>query len=980
MKKMIKYVAAIAAAVIPSVYQVTSAQDYEPYNFSDLSTPSAETFQISKYGNVKPSMYTGAMEYQLPIYCYSDPDFNMPVSLDYHFDGYRPAQHSGIVGYGWALSCGGVITREIRGIPDETHPADIDPQYGYFKYVTRNRPQNDNWLILNGSVNGLSPKIIDNDNAVEFNVFSDMPFHVSENHPNDKYDCCADIFHFSFMGHGGDFMMMEDGTFKVFNSTDPYGEISIDFDDSMMFSSGYWQAPACQFTITTGDGFRFVFGGTLPSTEYSLTFCNDVITSTIAAWKLRSIIAPNGRTMSINYADSWQTAISVPFSYTPDVICTGSYHTISFSNYNSEKIKSVCTKIWSNPLSIYVDGSMVVEFGYTGKAIDECDAAYFEGNIPHLHDIPTIFYTHQQSPQMLSSVAIRNNSGVLVDSLTLSHHIAMNKVFLSSANSRRYGRHTFTYNTVLPYPPKNNTSAVDYWGYYNGMETLDVRSTLSINELESGSAYEQHDIESMDPDPVKTSKAALTAITYPTGGNTTIEYEGNDAYYFLDRSSESFPYLRRNTMGYGAGGVRVKRMVNNSSERRDTVAFYYRSSMTDTSSSGIVFDNPCYGHRIQYIYRARVYDEDLHQAYYTRLLLNADGYTKDCNNLQNSNPHIGYRDVIVKHPDGSMTGYAFSTIAEYPDSYSRSAVTAYTKTFVDGYDRIYPSDQFDAEEQLRNLYYALLPPVSDMGCMRGKLLSETEYSPEGNVKRRTQYNYQSRQVCSSDAVYNMLIVFARIPLREYQCMKTLERTTIYEENGSHYTETRYLYNDWGQISSTTVSGTGSNSYTTNIQYCHETAGSTSVPDSRRSAVQRITDLKMDAATLDQNIISIKEYGYGNVISNPFPTSVTETRDGSSRITTVTYNSKFRPTRIYHTGGRYTEYSWSADGRTILSSTSNAVGNTTAYQWRDLIGLSGISLPDGRSEHYSYDSRNRLSARQDSDGNMTVSYYYHLENE
>ena len=48
MKKMIKYVAAIAAALIPSVYQVTSAQDYEPYNFSDLSTPSAETFQISK--------------------------------------------------------------------------------------------------------------------------------------------------------------------------------------------------------------------------------------------------------------------------------------------------------------------------------------------------------------------------------------------------------------------------------------------------------------------------------------------------------------------------------------------------------------------------------------------------------------------------------------------------------------------------------------------------------------------------------------------------------------------------------------------------------------------------------------------------------------------------------------------------------------------------------------------------------------------
>ncbi|MBR1928037.1 MAG: hypothetical protein IJ840_09890 [Bacteroidales bacterium] len=74
---------------------------------------------MTKYGQVSPSLYTGAMSFSLPIFNYRDPYFSIPISLEYHFDGYRPDKHSGMVGYGWSLNCGGVITREVRGFPDE---------------------------------------------------------------------------------------------------------------------------------------------------------------------------------------------------------------------------------------------------------------------------------------------------------------------------------------------------------------------------------------------------------------------------------------------------------------------------------------------------------------------------------------------------------------------------------------------------------------------------------------------------------------------------------------------------------------------------------------------------------------------------------------------------------------------------------------------------------------------------------------------
>ena len=116
-KKLLLYtLLASVLWVMPARSVSLRAQTFQPLSPYGNITPSVETFTMTRYGSLVPSLYTGAMTFSLPLMTYSDPDFTIPVTLEYSFDGYRPGQHSGSVGYGWYLDCGGVITREVRVI------------------------------------------------------------------------------------------------------------------------------------------------------------------------------------------------------------------------------------------------------------------------------------------------------------------------------------------------------------------------------------------------------------------------------------------------------------------------------------------------------------------------------------------------------------------------------------------------------------------------------------------------------------------------------------------------------------------------------------------------------------------------------------------------------------------------------------------------------------------------------------------------
>lgn len=58
------------------------AQSSEPFSPYGIFSPSVESYQMTRCGNLLPSLYTGTMTFSLPLMTYSDPDFTIPVTLE----------------------------------------------------------------------------------------------------------------------------------------------------------------------------------------------------------------------------------------------------------------------------------------------------------------------------------------------------------------------------------------------------------------------------------------------------------------------------------------------------------------------------------------------------------------------------------------------------------------------------------------------------------------------------------------------------------------------------------------------------------------------------------------------------------------------------------------------------------------------------------------------------------------------------------
>src|SRR3982751_5697532 len=98
--------------------------------FSDLSLygqgvntnvipPSPNAAALGKFADSPVSLYTGTPQVSIPLYEITEGDLKLPIQLDYHASGLKVGENPSWVGAGWVLNAGGVITRSIRGTPDE---------------------------------------------------------------------------------------------------------------------------------------------------------------------------------------------------------------------------------------------------------------------------------------------------------------------------------------------------------------------------------------------------------------------------------------------------------------------------------------------------------------------------------------------------------------------------------------------------------------------------------------------------------------------------------------------------------------------------------------------------------------------------------------------------------------------------------------------------------------------------------------------
>ena len=109
------------------------------YSQEDKLSPNLLTFPVSPeagklgtYGNLSVNLSSGQLNKDIELFTGVVSDYKIPINLSYNYGGNRMEEEPSIVGLGWQLNMGGVVTREVRALPDETLG------FGYFDSTIQN--------------------------------------------------------------------------------------------------------------------------------------------------------------------------------------------------------------------------------------------------------------------------------------------------------------------------------------------------------------------------------------------------------------------------------------------------------------------------------------------------------------------------------------------------------------------------------------------------------------------------------------------------------------------------------------------------------------------------------------------------------------------------------------------------------------------------------------------------------------------------
>ena len=85
----------------------------------EITPPSPEAYELTKYGDVPINEFTGMVSLNIPLYSLRAGQLEMPISLNYAGAGVKVDQLSTMTGINWTLSAGGLIARTIYDIPEQ---------------------------------------------------------------------------------------------------------------------------------------------------------------------------------------------------------------------------------------------------------------------------------------------------------------------------------------------------------------------------------------------------------------------------------------------------------------------------------------------------------------------------------------------------------------------------------------------------------------------------------------------------------------------------------------------------------------------------------------------------------------------------------------------------------------------------------------------------------------------------------------------
>lgn len=665
-------------------------------------TPSPEASDLGRFGDIPMSYYTGRANVTVPIQRYTYRGVTLDVNLSYDTSGLQMNMLPGVLGPGWTLNAGGVITRVQCGHFDErTFDAYQNIKFSNYFDSHQELSNSQTYIVNNGFFKDYEP----------------------------------DFFYFNFLGKRGFFFLGHDGEWKVCSDNNLCVEFDINESSNYSYpifstypkqGTQYKQPKAIKgFTIYDDEGNKYIFGYTTASVEYSMPFFkasdkNDYFPWSASSWYLTKVEDRFGNKLyeftysrgkfvgqifkysyseafnknDFDYYSGWHSVASA-YSGTLNTpvylsqIKTMGGESISFTYYSPYSSGTAAMHLYP---SLYQSDGRESNLSYNTDYINY-PFYYLQANVDSLtwyRANNDNLYTRPLSAldfRLLNCIGVRNGLHTRCDyELEYDSIGRMHLTGLSAHNLRStylndiLYHYTFKYDNYQNVPPDYLTDIHDHWGFYTSpyqYGTEMQRRTPNFNYAVLGS---------------------LREIDYPTGGRSVLEYEPHN-YSSVLASDRQYMLSEAGT----TGGLRIKAIkeygTTTGTSALKTRTFTYTTPTGTTS--GQLFQKP------QYYWHWQTGGNNfaVYQSVPTLPLLTASG------------THIGYSYVTETAKDGSSHQYHFSNYSEVKDE---------------------PAIFKLSGSSTNTPFYRF----GDMDFMRGKLLSEVFKDHAGQTYQLKTYEYR----------------------------------------------------------------------------------------------------------------------------------------------------------------------------------------------------------------------------------------------
>ena len=798
MKKLI-YAILLISGSLYSQHEKRSSYDVKSPNVSDFI----------RYGNIPVKMYTGELDLNIPLLSHED----IGLSLSYNSSGFIPNKRSGIVGLNWNLNGIGMISREVKGIPDDHIGApDVSPgingRTGHGFMVGIKYLKNAGATLPNGNVTN-DPIILNG----EFR-HRDVGGGITN-----SFETTPDVFHFNVNGLSGKFFMTSDGKIKVISNSPNIITVDISNFNFQPYTVNCSPINLSEFKLIDHQGNKYYFGGESKYLEYSLSYNKrsqfEDATATnpiINTWHIKKIEYYNGNVITYNYQNddvengysyfcdnpvNWYKAPYNDSKYKRLFFITESvFDSRSFINQNgntnstggADNLYTLHKKAF---LESIIGNNFSINFTYT-------EQGFFFNNNPNLRS-----YYKKFDEYKLSNIKLKYDNQEITD-INLSYSIkggtilegSYPRLFLDKVQELGKPPHQFEYDIMpsqnLPVP---STCAVDFWGYYNGKLTNDAPA-FGTPQLIAQSNVNANNDETFISD-IRNSNfnfakiGMLKKIIYPTGGYSEFEYEPHTYGKRLERKSiGNFLPALYDITGQ-VGGTRIKKISEFDGLQTANIKEYLYTNTTSLSS-GVLMHWP----RLQYKYD---YQSEAYScntgflSFYSQGVVNysiakIQSSSLNMNTFENS--VITYSRVIEKTASNGYKVYNFKDYVNYPDTNDGVVPqrTYLTRDVCGGQLQ----DTYSPENFVKNFYLL----YNDRSIERGKPENTLIYDNNDNLLVKEEYLYNTdinRFNLNSQFAGSSIAWWYKSKQYYYNDFLTEKKVTQYQSTGAFITSEKSTY-------------------------------------------------------------------------------------------------------------------------------------------------------------------------------------------